>query len=624
MSEVKQTFTGDISQLERELKRLQAEYARLERENQKLASGSRRAADDERRSSQERIKALDAEIRKTQDLKRARGELIVSTNFVRSSRDGGGLAPTTNFTRLPIQGGLGELMIPQGYGGRGGRGGGMIPWAGEGAAEPMRRAVSLQESLNGLWTMAVPKLAAMYSAYQLVQSALAAFNRDMQQQQQLQRESLTAHKGLASAQAELWLNTIGQDPATTAKYEAAAARISRDTGINEKIVGQTLYRQAGRGVALNPEQIIASSGLAAELTRHNQEQFQPLASLFQQTMRVSGKSPEWSAAIAQSGAAAAYPGNPTLQARFLGQSFTSALPHFPNANDKTVEQLFELSSFVSQAAGEERGEAARTTITALGAQLAEFREGRGAWEVTGSFGRKSSRPVKGMPENPLDAIRWMQANPGQMKRFLDKVSFERQFEGIWRQAIMEPDSVMGKLLAATETAVKPDLEGFAQQRERMRAGTPQVRITNADEEAASIINQFKSRATRPAVTDSIRGMRDEAAKIAAPYLPGTSAVDRQLDQWLNDTAGYWTGRQAESYLGHMRGMRRTMLGGGRGVLLPDRSPESMPAEQRAVLELLNKLIEKAEQQIAELKKQNQSAPSASPAAQNDIGRQRER
>ena len=36
-----------------------------------------------------------------------------------------------------------------------------------------------------------------------------------------------------------------------------------------------------------------------------------------------------------------------------------------------------------------------------------------------------------------------------MKRFLDKASFERHYEGIIRRMIMDPESQVGKLLADT-------------------------------------------------------------------------------------------------------------------------------------------------------------------------------
>jgi hypothetical protein len=174
----------------------------------------------------------------------------------------------------------------------------------------------------------------------------------------------------------------------------------------EGLVAELIGEQAGRGANLSPDQIIDAADVAAQLTRHTPEQFRPTAAGIQQIMRIGKVGSKEAGSLFQSAAAAAYPGNPELQARMVQQSIASGIANSPAQDLQTVEEIAEYAAAASQVGGEERGEAVRTAMVALIAQQREFAEGRGPWERSRADGHQvssqSARPAERTPASSLN------------------------------------------------------------------------------------------------------------------------------------------------------------------------------------------------------------------------------
>jgi hypothetical protein len=480
-----------------------------------------------------------------------------------------------------------------------------------------------QGAANSLLKDGVRELTGMVTGYLSLQGAVAAYNRELEAQIRLQDEALAAHQKLAAGQAEIALNTFGQSPQTRQRLRAEAQRISSLTGVPEADVTRSIGRLAGKGVGLDLDQIVGAQEMAARLGRHTQEQIEPLSTGILQTMRIGRLEIEESAALIQSGSAAAFVSEPHQTSRFLQQGVSGMAANIPGGGPQAVEQSLELLAYISQAVGEERGEAGRTSGIALAAQLNEFRQGRGKWAGSLPGGRKIDRPEKGMPTLPIDAIRYLQTNPRAAKRFLDRATFEQLFEGEWRNLILGEEQAKG-LLAETQRVVGPDVPALRALLRELESGTPQMALSTLHAQGQATIDQFKGRLGRGDVASSMRVGRDQAAAAAAPYRR-LEWIQRGLSSLLNDAIGWGTNRSPEFHLEEMKMMQREMtqrdlpFPAPRGLTRPRLLP--MGAEERRVYDLLEKLIKNGEDQLAELKKKR---PDAGPAAQREVGRQRER
>jgi hypothetical protein len=456
-----------------------------------------------------------------------------------------------------------------------------------------------------------------------VQSVVQALNADYQRTIELQNQASEARGKLARGHAEIFLNTFGQSDQDKQKLLGAAQTISGKYNVPEADVAASLGRQAGRGVGLSLDQIIAAQDMATALGRHTPEQIEPLSTVIQQTMRATGKNVQWSAALAQSGAAAAFPGDPRLQSRFLQQALTGSLANISKPDAASAEQVFEVAAALSQAGGEERGEAGRTATISLLAQFDEFREGRGKWAYTSPYGGKPrNRPVAGAPSAPGDMIEWLRENPNHMKRFFDKASFEQHYEGIIRRMVMEPGSQVGKLYSDTRAAVGPDVRNLERQLVDLESGSSPISRSVFESRGRNTVEQRKARLNRADVTSNLDKDRDEALKLlreswAGHYLP----IERSFGLGANDALSWLTNSQAESRLGDIKNMREEVLQGSR---IFKTTPDKLNPESREVYDALTKLIENGERQIAELKNLNGRQPSAGPAMNMQRGIHSER
>jgi len=484
------------------------------------------------------------------------------------------------------------------------------------------KAVNLGSSIQQAAGAGIRQIAALGAQFLGLQAIVQAVNNDIQNTVRLQGEAAQAHRKLAIGQAEIILNTFGRDEKTVLKINEGAQQISAKYGLPEELVQKAAGRLMGAGVGPVEERMKALD-VAAALTRHTPDALIPTALAIQQTQKITGLKEQEAASLMQSAGAAAYIGDPAMQARFLAQVMSGVVASSGGDKKLAAEQGMELGSWLTQAVGEERGETARTAGISLASQMEEYFT-RG-FEVQGPGGMKLRMKPPEDPGLPLDRLRYLQEHPAQARQFLEKASFERLFESTIRKTLLDPASDQNKLLADTEAAVKVDLPAMREQVRRLERMTPQLEVASSTAKGETIVEQSKGRLTRGAITDALRKDRDEAQIQAAPYRQ-YSPFEVGLANRVRDFGGWSFGDSAERFVEDIKFARGDILRGSRVT-----RPEDLGPEQRQVYDLMNRLIENGEKQLSELKAQTaelraRTNPPASvgPAANGEPGIHSER
>ena len=616
--------------LAQENENLLRKNAQLAQESGKLHEQVKKQAAELESLTGRRLAQLSAEIQKTQELKRARGELITTTNWVQARADVRGMAPTTICSNAAP-----PAPLRLGYRGDASRGmvsarhpyftmeDADIPKLGydhepRGLTVPAGaspRALQMSDPIGPLIGRQMRVVGQMLAGLVGVETLLRAFNQQLEWTVDRQRDAAAAHKRLAEGHAEILLNTFGESAEEQQQRFADAQRISLETGLPVGVVAKTIGRQAGRGMNLTREQQRDAAEMAARLARHNPEQYEPLAGGIQQTMRIGKTDAKTAASLFMSGAANTYIGDPTLQARFLTHALSGGVASVPNANLDTIEQVMELGAWISQEVGEERGEAGRTSVIALLAEMDQFGRGEGPWmEASPWGGRPRKRPVKGFPNQPKDRIEWLQNNPGQRERFMRHFSERRLFEGTY-QRMFETGSQSDLNWREMQDRVRPDQQSLEHLLQGLQGQTPALKAANA-------ANRTKAAMENADIQMSAQALRDEAMTIRDETLKKTSQFPLQfwyetlglVTRPIADATGFGTveGRALEEL--------RTRRSGGTLNAYQASDPEA-----RAAAELLDKQIKRLEEIRDEIKKMNGGpTPSAAPAMNGQRGLGNER
>ena len=226
-----------------------------------------------------------------------------------------------------------------------------------------------------------------------------------------------------------------------------------------------------------------------------------------------------------------------------------------------------------------------------------------------------------MPALPLDAIKWFQQNPEQAKRFLEKATLEQLFEGPFRRLI-QGDPEQKKLLEQTVAGISTDTKPLDEQVKAIAEGTPQMKQNTLDAQGKAVIEQYQSNFARGAVTDSLRGMRDQAAAASAKFRRA-DFLQRLGTQQVVDLSTWATGNRAEGFAFQIKMMKRELeLERGPTGRLRERTT-AMSGEERDVYDLLKQLLANAEKQLVEMRLRNRPQPVAA-GAQGERGGQREK
>jgi hypothetical protein len=465
---------------------------------------------------------------------------------------------------------------------------------------------------------AARSVAAVAVQYLGLQAAIQAVNAEMERTKQLQADALKQHGNLAKGQAEIILNTFGQDEKTVRTVNERARQISGKYGLPEQLVQQTAGRLMGAGVGPIEERLQALD-ISGALNRHTEQGLMPTALAIQQAQKLTGMTPEQSAALMQSAGSAAFIGDPAMQARFLQQVLSGVVASSGGDRRVAAEQGLEMGAWLTQVVGEERGESARTAAISLSAQMNEFFTQGFRVQVPG--GSVKIKPPTD-PGTPLGRVKFLQENPKIAKEFFERASFEKLFEASIQKAILDPKSAEARLLRETEAAVKPDVGALHTQIQRLESMTPQTRTASSAAQAKTIVEQFEGQITRDAVTESLRQSRDKGLGAAARFRH-YSPLEVWLGSNVRDLGGWMFGNQPERFLEDLQFARGDVLRGA-GVS----SPDQLPGEARRVVDFLDQLIKNGAQQLEELKgiKEGISRPpaTAGPAANVEMGMHRER
>lgn len=650
MSAVKQEFSasGD-DRVANAYRKIAAENEALLRSNEKLTKETQTLSDQVKKMAADlesltgrRMQQLDAEIRKTQELKRARQELIVTNNWVYARPQSGGIIPTTNWTtaspppdpevlRLKYRGDATRDLVAGARHPSFTMEEGDVPRLGYryglGALSVMPRSLQQSQShmkaIDGLAGAVFSKATAIAGAWLTVSTAIRGVNAELEITKRIQQGAAREGADVALGQAEILLNT--SDPADQKKFLAAQKELALKYGVNPRLVGQTLGRQSGRASNLSAEQIIAASEEATALGRVTPDQIKPMASAIQQTMVLTGKDAKWASALMSKAGEAAFPGDPELQFRMLFQGMSAMAANVPSPTARTIEQQSEVISALSKAGGEERGSEAATAGANLQARIAEFIEQRGPWQKTSPYsGRVMRLKPRDLPYDPIDFLGRLRNDPATAQKFWDKFTAEQHYEGIIR-SFQDPNSKASNILAEAQQQISPDLKALERKKFTLAQGTPELANANLANQADVANRLGLASLKEQAVLNSLTKSRDDALDLFGES-GGRWLVSKGLraGSVISDTTSWMFGGRPESRVAELREMRDEFRSPWYGRRFGLRDPESLSARDQEIYTKLDALVRNAEEQVRLLREQNNKAPSAGPAMNGQFGRSNER
>jgi hypothetical protein len=395
-----------------------------------------------------------------------------------------------------------------------------------------QQASRQHQALEGVLRRQIGAIGGVATSWLSVQTVVRAVNDELQRTLRLEEGAAKAHKDLARGQAEIVLNTFGQDDATRHRIEAGAQQIAVNRGLPPGLTSADAGRLMGAGTGPLEERLKALD-IAAALSRHTPEAMLPAALAIQQTQKITGMNEKEAASLALSGGSAAFIGDPALQFRFLQQVMSGVVASSPGDKKKAAEQGMELGAFLTQVVGEERGEAARTAGISLSSQMDEY-FGRG---FDSSFmGHKIKIKASGKdPGLPIDRLRYLQEHPSEAKRFLEHTSFERLFESPIRNLLLNPGGDEDKLLRETENTVAVNVPALESTMRALERGTPQMKTSAEAGKSEARSDVYKSTRTEKALQDEARKIRNESIDQTSKY--GMPAIVEGGSRWFGDRFG---------------------------------------------------------------------------------------
>lgn len=643
MSGVKQEFsaTGDDKVAEA-YRKIAAENQKVLQKNAQLTEETRRLHDQVKKMAADleqltgrRMQQLEAEIRKTQDLKRARQELIVTTNWVYSRPDSRGLSPTTNWSYVPP-----PAPLRLGYRGDDSRGlvparhpyftmepDADLPRLGYGKHNALstyvnspQSRVNLVDPVAAILQKQVGIAGKLLAGMVGVDTLIQAFQHQLEETINRQKNAAEAQKTLGQAQAEVLQNMVGESDEAKNKVLKQGLDLASETGLSPALTTLILGRQQSRQGGLTKDQVYQATRQAALLSRHTPDQFGPAAGGITGLADRTGGDADWASGLVTSLASNSYITDPRMAFTLSSQALAAGASSFDKPTRKTFEEMAEETAWITHAVAAEQSEAARTALLAKWSEQRQFGKGEGPWATTSRWGGKRSIPIKGFPTDPKDINEWFgrPENARHLKRFEEHFSARRQFEDVFVKSMM-PGTKESLDLAAMRDKVSPDMAGKDKLINELVGFTPSIKTRTE-------ANNTETRQTLADAGKTIQARMDEARDIRTKTLTTTSdhpnTMMEEMVNWLTrgiaDTAGY--GEIQDRALADLKARRRSPM-----LRAYEQSGDIEATTDAAYLDKQIKRLEEIRDEIRELRKgDSRKQPSVAPAMNGQMGWSNER
>lgn len=454
-----------------------------------------------------------------------------------------------------------------------------------------------------------------------VQSAIESANASIEEHFRISKEAGDLQTRLARAQATAALNV--SDPALFQEIQSQSATIVKRTGfpdlptISEALGGSIGAAGGDKRLAFEATEI------AASLTKHRPDLLGRY-SLGMLDVGTTGKlSARDSAALLMRAGDFARVDNPDLQIKSIAESIAggaaAASASDPEGLRRATEQSAELWAALNYTAKDTEGSVSRTTSVRLQSQLSRFFE-EGFDETIA--GRKFSVKPKSDPGTPIDRLAMVANDPRLSRTFLSRASFGEIHDPILRAYFRDPNKselAQNLFRAAGEVSYDPAI--VDDKIGRMESGTATLKRSSTLARDASE-NQLRESGQVGLATDAdARMIRDEVLAKTRSYsgAPGLLAwpIETAVNK-IDDALAYFKIISPErSAMDALRQRQSTIRGDKE---LSELSPKALQ-DYEYVGQKLDKIAALLEAQNMEM---TQSRPAAGPAANAEVGGQRER
>lgn len=384
MAPIKQTFTGDASQLEKELQQLQKQVIKLREESAKTARDS--VADT--RSQERALKRFSETVKR--DIATPMENYRQQVGRLREAHRAGML------TQEEYRRGVDKLKrdIRE-------------------AADAEREAGKVRSTQAQGMGQAISSLARLAASYLTVSTAIAAINRELQLKAELEAAAKDTQVTVGDAQAQLRSNLGAFSAADRKRIIDDVQRVQDVTGFQDA-AQLNLAAAAGISGGGTPDQVIDNLTQAALVSRQNPEQLATLVGAGIDVGKASGLDDARSnLGFILSAGAVSRPTNLRQQARNIpGAVIGAAGTDTTGDRQRAAREGAAAFAVLSNYGVDVEGQSSRTATISLATQLRDF---------FGAEGRDDPQTFGGR-------IRALQSDEELRTKFLADASFERQFK----------------------------------------------------------------------------------------------------------------------------------------------------------------------------------------------------
>lgn len=475
--------------------------------------------------------------------------------------------------------------------------------------------------LNRLISSGVQQVAGLVMQYVSFQAVLQGVNAELQKTRELQEgarntqvaigdsqatviKSLT---GISSEQRRAFLQQIAdvgsetEFPSLGRLNQAAAEGLS--AGGDTKTVVDAV-RQAARVSRNAPEDLEALVGAAIDLQK---------ASRIEDSRRNLGF-------MLSVGAEARVAGT-RQTALAVAPAVISSVNTVPkDSREQASIDAGALFAALGSQAGDARGLSTSTATTALAVQLRDFfEEGQ---EIT-RHGRKMKIKPPEDPGTLRGRIDLLQQDEKLRKQFLDKATFERQFQVPVQQLLM-PGSDTDKAFEKSRRNIRFDPQAFEQTAADLGNLTPELKTASRERASMGAVEGHQTARTADAILASMRTITDQALNETRGYALATPPGARDMDIAFARSAYSLMGMEDTEARINLFALKRRR----EEIQTYDDPQGRLGPDERRSMEFVERQIKLLEESLVELRKISAPSPKeptlAPAAAAAERGRHRER
>jgi hypothetical protein len=500
-----------------------------------------------------------------------------------------------------------------------------------------RNALAGQQRSNeaiGQGIQNVAQLAAQYAGFAGI---LAGVNQELRETARLQEKSADTQVAVADAQAAVIKNLTGVSSEQRKRFLEQVADVAVATRFQD-LGALNLAAAAGVSASAGDQQVTLDAiAKASRLSRDRPHELPILSGAAIDISKSTGRArADENLGFLMSAGTQARIEELKKQAENIAPAVISGVATVRGDRQQAAIDVAAFFAAASNLAGDKQGDPTRTFTTSFTAQLRDFFE-KGQ-EVT-IAGRKLRIKPGEDPGDFAGRLGVLQQDPRLQQRFLEASNFEWRYK-VFAEQVLSGGSEADKLFRQGRGAIRFDSAQYEQTAKDLEALTPELSLASARRDAAFNQQQRELALDQEGIAGETRRILREALTSTAGYaesFPGTRYVASELAVYGQDLNYAMGGDPVESAIEQLEARREQVRYRNRSLLARTRQGAATAVEQLSERERadFNRLSEDiaALRRLAERQTQlaeeaggrdRETRPSAGPAANAELGGQRER